>query len=131
LDCGARLCLRCGTGDPADPICTGCARKRLEARHGGPWERGERSVPLARRAARAGARVLPGLFEPAPARPGAAFAALAALAAAALLAAERAGVVPDPAAVGASGPLALAIAAGALALLGGGLALAARRTGGR
>src|SRR5690606_32841203 len=59
-DWGARLCLRCGSGDPASPTCAGCARKRLEARHGGPWERGERAGSFARRAGRAPARVPPG-----------------------------------------------------------------------
>lgn len=119
--CGARLCRRCGSGEPGDGVCAPCARKRLEARHGGPWERGERSDGIASRLAGAAARLLPGFADREPLRPGVSLAALAALAAAAALWTGRAGVVSDPAAVGASGPLALA--AGAAALLAAGVAL--------
>lgn len=133
-DCGARLCARCGSGDPAAGVCAGCARRRLEARHGGPWERGERArglAGLAHRAGRLAGLALPGLTEREPGRPGLALAALALLLAAGLLVAGRGGVAPDPAAVGGSGPLALA--GTAAALLAAGLALASwsRRAGGR
>jgi hypothetical protein len=130
LDCGERLCPRCGTGDPAEGVCAPCARRRLEARHGGPWERAEGAAGragLVRRAGRIAAWLLPGLAERAPARPGLALAALAALAAAASLAAGRAGGVPDPAAVGSSGPLALAALASTLVGVWLGLALGSRR----
>jgi hypothetical protein len=130
--CGARLCLRCGSGDPRNKQCADCARRRLEARHGGPWERGEAARgSAAARIARAAARVLPGLADRDPARPGLALAALTALAAACALWLGRAGVVPDPAAVGAGGPLALAAAAAALLAAGAALTLGARRAGRR
>lgn len=128
LACGARLCARCGLGDPREQRCADCARQQLEARHGGPWERGDRGgssgiVQLARRAV----RVLPGLTDREPARPGWSLAALAALAGAAAFAAGHRGVVPDPAAVGASGPLALSLAAAVLGAAGIAFAIGSRR----
>lgn len=134
-DCGTRLCVRCGSGDPADGVCPDCARRRLEARHGGPWERGERAAGLAGLAHRVGAAahlVLPGVTEPQPGRPGLALAALALLVVAAVLfVAGRGSVAPDPAAVGGSGPLALAAAASLALVTGVALASRSRRAGRR
>lgn len=118
-DCATRLCARCRSGEPSDGLCADCARRRLEARHGGPWElRGERSGARARLAAfaRRAAPLLPGLTEAEPRRPGWSLAALTALAAAGVLWIGRDGIVGDPAAVGAAGPLALAALAGAIGM---------------
>jgi tetratricopeptide (TPR) repeat protein len=135
LDCGRRLCPRCGTGEPAAALCTACARGRFEARRGGPWD-GGRAEPWSLRAVlrplrRGLGRVVPGLLEREPARPGLALAALVAAATAAALGLGRHGVVPDPASVGGAGPLALGAAAAALALAYALLAARATRAGGR
>ncbi len=116
-DCGTRLCAHCRSGEPSEGLCAECARRRLEARHGGPWElRGERRGVRAILAgvARRAAPLLPGLTEAEPRRPGWSLAALTALAAAGVLWLGRDAIVVDPAAVGAAGPLALAALAGAL-----------------
>ncbi len=118
-DCGTRLCAHCRSGEPSDGLCAECARRRLEARHGGPWElRGARNGNGVRAAiagiARRAAPLLPGLIEAEPRRPGWSLAALTTLAAAAVLHVGRDAIVADPAAVGAAGPLALAALAGAL-----------------
>ncbi len=116
-DCRTRLCAHCQSGEPRDGLCAECARRRLEARHGGPWElRGERTRARALLAGvvRLAAPLLPGLAEAEPRRPGGSLAALTALVAAGLLWIGRDEIVSDPAAVGAAGPLALAALAGAL-----------------
>jgi tetratricopeptide (TPR) repeat protein len=118
-DCATRLCARCRSGEPSDGLCADCARRRLEARHGGPWElRGERSGAAALLAtfARRAAPLLPGLSESEPRRPGWSLAALTALASAVLLWAGRDSILSDPAAVGGAGPLAVAALAGAMLL---------------
>jgi tetratricopeptide (TPR) repeat protein len=135
LDCGRRLCPRCGTGEPAAALCTACARGRFDARRGGPWD-GGRAEPRGLRAVlrplrRGIGRVVPGVLEREPARPGLALAALVAAAAAVALGLGRGGVVPDPASVGGAGPLALGAAAAALALAYAALAARATRAGGR
>ncbi|HEY8493999.1 MAG TPA: hypothetical protein VIN04_08905 [Myxococcota bacterium] len=131
LDCGTRLCPRCGTGTgSAGGLCADCARRRQAARHGGPWERGEASLVQLARLVRRAARWLPGAH-PAPARPGLALAALVALAAAAALWRGRFGVVPDPAAVGDAGPLALAGSAAVLLATALACGLGAGRAGRR
>jgi hypothetical protein len=132
LACGSRLCARCGLGDPRQKVCADCARRRLEARHGGPWERdGAGGSAGIVRFARKAARVLPGIADREPAQPGWSLAALAALAGAAVLAAGRGRVVPDPAAVGGSGPLALSLAAALLLAAGIALTAWSRRAGRR
>jgi hypothetical protein len=133
LACGARLCTRCGSGDPREGVCASCARQRLEARHGGPWERSEAAGDRAglARLGRAAARLLPGLADREPVWPGRSLAALAALAAAAAFWGGRGGVVPDPAAVGGGGPLALTSAAAALLAAGIALTFWSRRGGRR
>jgi tetratricopeptide (TPR) repeat protein len=134
-DCGRRLCGRCGTGDPAAALCADCARTRLEARHGGPWEAAREREPSwrarATRALRWLARIAPGLAERDPVRPGLGLAALAAAIGAIRLWLGREGAVPDPATVGDVGPLALAAAASLLLLAYLGLSLGARWGGGR
>lgn len=130
-DCGTRLCARCRSGEPSDGLCADCARRRLEARHGGPWERGERRGTRARLAAfaRRAAPLLPGLTESEPRRPGWSLAALTALAAAGVLWGGRDAIVVDPAAVGAAGPLALAVLAGAMGMSALTLGIWAHRKG--
>ena len=131
LDCGTRLCPRCGTGTGSGGgLCADCARRRHAARHGGPWERGETSLVQLARVLRRATRWLPGAH-PAPARPGLALAALTALAAAAALWRGRFGVVPDPATVGEAGPLALAASAAVLLATALACGLGAGRAGRR
>jgi len=111
-ECGARLCARCGTPRGSHGLCAACARRRLEAHHGGPWDAGRAGASkLAARARRWGSRALPGLIGPPPRRPALALAANAAGAGALAAVLGRHGVVPDPASVGGAGPFAFVCAA--------------------
>ncbi len=115
VDCGTRLCAHCRSGEPSDGLCAACARRRLEARHVGPWEpRGERTGAraLLARLGRYGIPFLPGLLEAEPRRPGWSLAAWTALAMAGVFGFGGGEVVTDPAAVGAAGPLAISALAG-------------------
>jgi hypothetical protein len=125
VECGTRLCPRCETGEPASVLCARCSRRRVEARHGGPWDAGraeaEGGSPAAVRLRRVARGVVPGLFDVEPARPAAALATLLAAAGAVSFWLARAGAVPDPASAGAAGTLlfgavALALAAACLVL---------------
>ena len=131
-ECGARLCVRCGTPRGSHGLCAACARRRLEAHHGGPWEAARAGVSkLAVRARRWGARALPGLVGPLPRRPALALAANLAGAGALAAALGRHGVVPDPASVGGAGPLAFVCAALLLLALHAALAAGAGAGGRR
>jgi tetratricopeptide (TPR) repeat protein len=131
-DCAARLCAHCRSGNPSDGLCAACARRRLEARHGGPWEpRGERRGGRALLAwlARHAGLFLPGLVEAEPRRPGRSLAALTALVLAGVFWVGRSEIIADPAAVGAAGSLVLALLAGALLASAVGLDVWAHRRG--
>jgi len=135
-ECGTRLCRRCGTPGDSQRLCAGCARRRLEAHRGGPWDAARpeaASGPAALLAGvlRVAGYLLPGLVGRAPRRPTLAVAALVAGAAALAAFVGRHGIVSDPASVGGAGPLALGCASAALAALHAGLASAARAGGRR
>jgi tetratricopeptide (TPR) repeat protein len=126
-ECGVRLCRRCGTAAAGAGLCAGCGKRRQQARHGGPWESARSGSPWRARlrgAARAAARLAPGVIGPTPRRPLVALLALAAGGGALALGLGRHGAVSDPASVGAAGALALGLAACALLALFAALAAA-------
>jgi tetratricopeptide (TPR) repeat protein len=119
LDCGTRLCRRCGTARESsqaaagEPRCEDCRRRRIEARAGAAWDaRSSASPTLAVRLANALGWLLPGLVGRSARRPGAGLVAALAASGAFAFGLGFAAVVPDPATVGAAG----AIAAGAAAI---------------
>jgi tetratricopeptide (TPR) repeat protein len=135
-ECGTRLCRRCGSAGGSHGLCAGCARRRLDAHHGGPWEGGRAEAgsalaALVARASRVAERVLPGVVGRAPRRPAQALAALVAGAAATAAWIGRHGIVSDPASVGGAGPFAFGCAAAALGALYVALAAAAGAGGRR
>jgi hypothetical protein len=133
-DCGTRLCPRCETGEPTSVLCAGCARRRVQARHGGPWDPGraeaERGPGLGVRLRRAARWLAPGLLDAEPARPAVALAALLATAGALAFWLAREGAVPDPASAGAAGTWLLGALAACQALGAVVLGAVARRADG-
>jgi hypothetical protein len=114
LDCGARLCRRCGSVPRGEGRCEPCQNRRFQGRAAAAWE-GAHSGSLAERAAGLVRRLLPGLAADSGAR--AALGLPAAIAGCMVLvfAIGHEAVLPDPGSVGAAGSLAL----GAVALAAG------------
>jgi tetratricopeptide (TPR) repeat protein len=112
LDCGSRLCRRCGTAPRGEGRCETCQNRRFQGRAAAAWD-GARSGSLVERAGRLARRLLPGLAGGSRSALGlpAAIAGCAALA----FAIGHDAVLPDPGSVGAAGSFAL----GAVSLVAG------------
>jgi tetratricopeptide (TPR) repeat protein len=130
LDCGTRLCLRCGTARESSHAgagaarCEDCRRRRIEARAGAAWDaRAGASPALAVRLRNAFGWLLPGLAGRSARRPGVGLVAAIAASMALAFSLGSAAVVPDPATVGAAGVIAFDAAAVCGAALYAALAL--------
>ena len=117
LDCGTRLCRRCGTARepahalPGAPRCEECQRRRVEARSGAAWEsRSGAAQALLARARDAFGCLLPGLAGRSTRLPGVGLVAALAATGALAFGLGSAAVVPDPATVGAAGAIAFGLA---------------------
>ncbi len=118
LDCGTRLCRRCGTAREAsraaaaEPRCEDCRRRRIEARAGTAWEPRSGAAPLLVTRARVFVGwLLPGLAGRSARRPGIGLAAALAAAGALVFGLGHGAVVPDPASVGGAGAIVFGAAA--------------------
>lgn len=99
LDCGARLCRRCGTAPRGEGRCEPCQTRRFQGRAASAWD-GVRGGSLTERARRLAGRLLPGLTGT---RSALGLPAAIAGCGAIVFAIGHDRVLPDPGSVGAAG----------------------------